>query len=267
MDHSKEISQKLPPSRPNQTNWNSPSQETGKDVSDNGSDIQHPGVSPGVTVGKRELTDVRTEQNRRAQLRSRSVSGDDVQNEDPMARRKRAFEKASMLYKAKAEQGDAKAQCEYGWMLIWCGRSYKDKEPGVKYLKKSADQGYARAQGRVGFLYMFGNAVICLLPIKNKAIEFAQKGAAGGDACSQRFLEIITSRWDNPQHREEAIKLFKVNSIDQDDTDEVSEGQAKINSIDQDDANDVSEGQATDWRASWDMLSWDSPDVRPFGAY
>src|SRR5258706_2589559 len=61
--------------------------------------------------------------------------------------------------KAKAEQGDAKAQCSLG--LIYCNGegATKDYSEALKWLHKAADQGDAKAEYNLGVCYDRGEGV------------------------------------------------------------------------------------------------------------
>lgn len=88
-----------------------------------------------------------------------------------------------------AEKGDASAQ-------YWIGNKYSNVidgtdvnfEKAFEYYKKSAEQGYAPAQARLGLLYNFGAGVTKDL---KQAILWCRKAAEQGDVSGQNFLGIM----------------------------------------------------------------------------
>ena len=57
---------------------------------------------------------------------------------------------------AKAEQGDATAQCNLGYMYANGRGVAKDYYEAVKWYRLSAEQGNAQAQSNLGYMYSNG---------------------------------------------------------------------------------------------------------------
>ncbi|MFT4689365.1 MAG: hypothetical protein ACI9OD_001572 [Limisphaerales bacterium] len=62
--------------------------------------------------------------------------------------------------KAKAEQGEAIAQFNLGWMYEKGLGVIKDETEAAKWYRKAADQGYVSAQSSLGGMYAEGGGVI-----------------------------------------------------------------------------------------------------------
>ena len=63
---------------------------------------------------------------------------------------------AFRLCRSLAEQGDAKAQSALGFMYANGEGVQKDYAASAKWYRKAAEQGYARAQSAVGYMYELG---------------------------------------------------------------------------------------------------------------
>ena len=87
--------------------------------------------------------------------------------------------------KAKAEQGDAKAQADLGARYAEGIGVEKDYADAVKWFRKAAEQGNARAQGVLGTFYHEGLGVE-----KNyaEAVKWFRKAAEQGNADAQGVL-------------------------------------------------------------------------------
>ena len=62
-------------------------------------------------------------------------------------------------YRKAAEQGLAKAQNTLGWMYNVGKGTVKDEAEGVKWYRRAAEQGYAKAQRNLGFAYINGTGI------------------------------------------------------------------------------------------------------------
>lgn len=87
----------------------------------------------------------------------------------------------------KAEQGDAKAQYEVGFMYYFGDDEGEiDKEKAFVWLKKSAEQGYADAQYILGFMYENGDGTSTN---QAEAIRWYKKSAEQGHKKAQEKLK------------------------------------------------------------------------------
>lgn len=99
------------------------------------------------------------------------------------------YQRAAIRYIAASKSGDGKAS----YML---GNMYKSGDGVVKDIKKanslyilSAEQGYARSQVLVGFMYEFGQSSVP--KDGQKAVYWFEKSAEQGDSYSQNHLGNI----------------------------------------------------------------------------
>ena len=94
----------------------------------------------------------------------RSMEQLENRNADPIQDAAAAYKRndyvtAAKLYRLSADQGNAKAQFALGFMYA-SGRSVtQDDKEAVKWYRLSADQGNAKAQFALGFMYASGRGV------------------------------------------------------------------------------------------------------------
>ena len=86
-----------------------------------------------------------------------------------------------------AEQGDAKAQSALGFMYANGYGVQQDDAEAVKWYRKAADQGYPRAQSALGFMYDRGRGVP---QDDGEAVKWYRKAAEQGDAGAQNWLGL-----------------------------------------------------------------------------
>ena len=91
-------------------------------------------------------------------LFSGSVYGDDFQDGIDAYERK-DYKEAVRLFRPAAEQGDAFAQYNLGWMYDKGKGVPQDDKEAVKWYRLSAEQGNAEAQLNLGFMYETGQGV------------------------------------------------------------------------------------------------------------
>ncbi len=91
-------------------------------------------------------------------------------------------------YKKAATQGYAKAQYNLGVMYRNGQGVEKDDEKAVEWYRKAADQGYADAQCKLGFMYSYGYGVE---KDYEKALEWTRKAAEQGYAKAQYNLGLM----------------------------------------------------------------------------
>ncbi len=67
--------------------------------------------------------------------------------------------KAVEWYRKAAEQGYARAQCNLGWMYDNGKGVSQNDSKAVEWYRKAAEQGYATAQNNLGWMYKNGEGV------------------------------------------------------------------------------------------------------------
>ena len=95
---------------------------------------------------------------------------------------------ALRLCRSLAEQGDAKAQSALGFMYTNGEGVQKDYAASAKWYRKAAEQGYARAQSTPGFMYTTGDGV---QKDYAEAVQRYRKAAEQGDAFGQSNLGFM----------------------------------------------------------------------------
>ena len=90
-----------------------------------------------------------------------------------------------------AEQGFARAQYDLGWMYQYGRGVERFDEKAAGWYLKAAEQGLARAQRNLGFMYEYGRGVE---RSDAKAVEWFQKAAKQGLAVAQYHLGDMYSR-------------------------------------------------------------------------
>jgi hypothetical protein len=97
----------------------------------------------------------------------------------------RRLKEAARVYRLSAEQGDAKAQTKLGTMYIYGRGVPKDYAEALRLYRKSADQGDAGGQYGIGLSYFHGQGV----PKDDaEAVRWYQKAADQGYAKAQYNL-------------------------------------------------------------------------------
>jgi len=134
----------------------------------------------------------------------------------------------------KAEKGDPKAQYDLGTSYFKGVGIGKDEEKGIRWLKKSSDQGYLYAQGNLGWLLYSGIGVkkdekegfVLLKKSAEQGYEFAQNLAGmcylAGTGVKQNLKEAVKwfekAKMQGNEHAEYALGCcyFFGKGIDQD---------------------------------------------------
>jgi TPR repeat protein len=88
-------------------------------------------------------------------------------------------------YRKAAEQGDAKAQYALGYMYRHGRGVEMDYAEAAGWYRKAADQGYAEAQSALGYVYEAGKGV---MQNYGQAARWYRKAADQGDARAQCYL-------------------------------------------------------------------------------
>ena len=98
-----------------------------------------------------------------------------------------AFAESLSETRKKAEQGDANAQFNLGWMYAIGDGVPKDSTEAVKWFRKAAEQGNANAQCSLGLKYDKGDGVP---KDEREAVKWYRKAAEQGDAHAQFNLGL-----------------------------------------------------------------------------
>ncbi len=114
---------------------------------------------------------------------------------------------ALVWYRESAEQGYAKAQFALGFMYDIGRGVQQDAGEALSWFTKSAESGYCRAQLRVGMRYVNGKGV----PQDDKeAVKWFRVAAEQGDATGQYNLGFMYEDGRGvPQDNKEAVKWYK----------------------------------------------------------
>jgi|GEM_PF-4776823 len=98
------------------------------------------------------------------------------------------FAQAVACYRKAAEQGYARAQTNLGWMYENGRGVPQDYEQAVVYYRKAAEQGNARAQNNLGWSYKNGHGVA---QDDTQAVGWFRKAAEQEDTLAQNNLGIM----------------------------------------------------------------------------
>jgi uncharacterized protein len=109
--------------------------------------------------------------------------------------------------KTRAEQGEAAAQCDLGFMYIDGQGVAKDYAEAAKWLRKAAEQNNAVAQYNLGAAYAIGSGVT---KDEAEALKWFRKAADQNNADAQHNLGVIYAQGKLvPQDLAEALKWLR----------------------------------------------------------
>ena len=118
-----------------------------------------------------------------------------------------SYEKAAGWYLKAAEQGYADAQCNLGFMYELGDGVEQSYEKAVEWYLKAAEQGNTDAQYKLGDMYYFGTGVE---QSDEKAAEWYLKAAEQGDAAAQYSLgDMYYDGTGVEQSDEKAVEWYK----------------------------------------------------------
>lgn len=114
------------------------------------------------------------------------------------------YERAMKLFRPLAEQGDPQAQYYLGRMYEKGQGVAKDNEKLAQWYRRSADNGYAKAQYKLAVGYALGLAGV--EQDDAEAVKWLQRSAEGGYRRAQRVLARAYSegRFGLPRDRRQA---------------------------------------------------------------
>ena len=101
---------------------------------------------------------------------------------------KKEYTEAVKWFRKAAEQGHAKAQCKLGWCYGSYGTGIHDGSEALKWFRKAAEQGYAEAQCKLGSYYFHG---LCVKQDYVEAAQWYHKAAEQGDHQAQGMLAML----------------------------------------------------------------------------
>jgi len=97
-----------------------------------------------------------------------------------------------MMYKKAADQGFAAAQGTLGYLYVEGKGVPKDFAQATEWFRKAADQGQADSQNSLGYAYFTGQGVNRDF---RQAAEWFRKAAEQGHAFAQSNLRPSISKW------------------------------------------------------------------------
>ena len=117
------------------------------------------------------------------------------------------YSEAVKYFRKAAEQGYAKAQNNLGDCYYWGNGVEKNYAEAVKWFKKAAEQGDAYAQCNLGYCYENGEGVT---KDKTEAVKWYKKAAEQGHAEAQKELgDCYYYGWGVKEDKTEAVKWYK----------------------------------------------------------
>ena len=126
----------------------------------------------------------------------------------PTAGRAQDYQEALKWYRLAAEQGDASAQFNLGFMYADGRGVLKDYQEALKWYRLAAEQGYARAQFNLGFMYADGRGRAQGLP---GGLEVVPSG--GGAGLRPRPIQPrghVRHRPGVPKDDAKAVKWYRL---------------------------------------------------------
>src|SRR5713226_860800 len=111
------------------------------------------------------------------------------------------------LCRVSAEQGDANAQANLGYMYFHGQGVPQDYGEALRLYRKATDQGCAKAQFNLGSAYFHGQGVP---QDYGEALRWYRKAADQGDAMAQDALGLMYYHGEGvPQDRAEAVRRYR----------------------------------------------------------
>jgi len=98
------------------------------------------------------------------------------------------YKEANNWFRKAADQGYAKAQSNLGWMYAQGKGVAQDYKQALRWYRKAADQGDASAQSELGLMYLNGNGVA---QDDKQALRWYRKAAEQGNSRAQFGLGLI----------------------------------------------------------------------------
>ena len=125
----------------------------------------------------------------------------------------RTLAQTATLYRVRAEQGDAKAQFRLGYIYYQGKGVPQDYAEAVRWYRKAADQGDPNAQTDLGSMYYQGKGVP---QDYAEAVRWYRKAADQGHAWAQDGVAFMYYQGKGvPQDHAEALRWYR-KAVDQD---------------------------------------------------
>jgi hypothetical protein len=115
-----------------------------------------------------------------------------------------SFAERAKAYRARADQGDAKAESDLAYMYSQGQGVPQDYDEALRLRRKAADQGYADGEDGLGYMYIYGQGVP---QDYAEALRWYRKAADQGDAKGQYGVALIYEYGQGvPQDYAEALR-------------------------------------------------------------
>jgi len=120
---------------------------------------------------------------------------------------KRDSETAVKWYQKAVKQGNPRGQFKLGCHYLWSSGVTKNPNEGVKLIRIAAEKGYAKAQSYFGDMYRIGSYVTKDL---QEALKWYRKAADQGDAPAQYNIGVMYDKGHGvTQNYQEALKWYQ----------------------------------------------------------
>lgn len=124
------------------------------------------------------------------------------------ASKKGDYAAALKEWRSLAEQGDANAQSNLGWMYDNGFGVLEDDKEAAKWYRLAADQGEAGAQFNLGWMYAYGLGV---LEDDKEAVRLYRLAAEQGEASAQFYLGVAYAEGEGVlENEKDAAKWFRL---------------------------------------------------------
>ena len=134
------------------------------------------------------------------EARKNNLKGDEFYN-------RKNYDEAVRWYRKAADQGDANAQSNLGWMYRNGYGVPQSYDEALRWYRKAVEQGHANAQNNLGWMYQNGYGV----PQSNdEAVTWYRKAADKGHANAQNNLGVMyRDGYGVPQSYDEALRWYR----------------------------------------------------------
>ena len=114
---------------------------------------------------------------------------------------------AQREWQTLAEQGDAQAQVELGWLYGWGRGVAKDEVQAMGWYRKAAEQGNADGQSSLGIVLLDGSAA---LRDEAQALTWIRKAADQGNKTAQYNLAYMYANGRGvPKDEKQAVVWYR----------------------------------------------------------
>ena len=128
-------------------------------------------------------------------------------NESKLAETSKEATEAARLCRARAEQGDPKAESELAYMYSHGQGVDQDYSESLRWRRKAADQGYADGEAGLGYMYFYGQGVP---QDYGEAFRWYHKAADQGSAKAENSVALMYEQGQGvPQDYGEALRWYR----------------------------------------------------------